>query len=63
MKLAILALYVGIFGAFAVCKAAEVIDSVEVYTANCNDCGMTFTGTISIKVYMRQTTNIIKTEL
>jgi len=41
-----------LFGAiFSVATAADdVIDTVIVATSNCEYCGMTFTGTISIKV-------------
>ncbi len=45
------------FAIFAVCVAsafsADVIEQVIVATSNCNECGMTFFGTISIKVSLQ----------
>ena len=36
--------------AFTATKAADMIETIEFRTSDCEDCGMTFTGTVSLKV-------------
>ena len=36
--------------AFTAIKAADMIETIEFRTSDCEDCGMTFTGTVSLKV-------------
>ena len=50
----VLAIAVVTFAVANVVAKEDVIDQVIVATSNCNECGMTFFGTISIKVSGRR---------
>ena len=40
--------------AFSASKAADMIETIEFRTSDCDDCGMTFTGTVSLKVSFKK---------
>ena len=49
-RMKVIALLFLVVAAFTATKAADMIETIEFRTSDCEDCGMTFTGTVSLKV-------------